>query len=143
MTTFLVATASVHTTAAACDYLGDRATAEDTVIVVSVTEPEDDPRDAGGPADSRAPSRDARRDAGDATNVARTRLVEPAVETVTETGRPSEVIQSLAAERDADEVLIGARRGDPDAAPGLGGTAADLLVSLDVPVVVVPLPDLD
>lgn len=126
MTTFLVATASVHTTAAACDYLGDRATADDTVIVVSVTEPDGDPRDAG-----------------DATNVARTRLVDPTVETLTEEGRPSEVIQSLVAERGIDEVLIGSRRGDPDAAPGLGGTAADLLVSLDVPVVVVPLPDLD
>ncbi|WP_092690385.1 universal stress protein [Halorientalis regularis] len=125
MTTFLVATASVHTTAAACDYLGERTTAADTVTVVSVTEPDGDPRDSG-----------------DATNVARTRLVDPTVETITEAGRPSEVIQSLVAERDVDEVLIGARRGDPDAAPGLGGTAADLLVSLDVPVVVVPLPDL-
>jgi len=122
MTTFLVATASVHTTAAACDYLGDRVTADDTVLVVSVT---------GGDTDDR--------DAGDATNVARTRLIEPTVETVVREGRPSEVIQALVAEHDADEVLIGARRGDPDATPGLGGTAADLLVSLDVPVVVVPL----
>ena len=38
MTTFLVATASVHTTAAACDYLDGRVTPEDTVLVVSVTE---------------------------------------------------------------------------------------------------------
>ncbi|WP_336001187.1 universal stress protein [Halorientalis halophila] len=125
MTTFLVATASVHTTAAACDYLADRATADDTVLVVSVTEPDSNPRDAG-----------------DATNVARTRLVDPTVETITQEGRPSDVIQSLVAERSVDEVLIGPRRGDPDAAPGLGGTAADVLVSLDVPVVVVPLPDL-
>jgi nucleotide-binding universal stress UspA family protein len=122
MATFLVATASVHTTAAACDYLGDRVTAEDTVVVVSVTDAETDDRDAG-----------------DATNVARTRLVEPTVETVVREGHPSDVIQGLVAERDADEVVIGARRGDPDATPGLGGTAADLLVSLDVPVVVVPL----
>jgi nucleotide-binding universal stress UspA family protein len=126
MTTFLVATASVHTTAAACDYLVDRATADDTVLVVSVTEPDGDPRDAGG-----------------ATNVARTRLVDPTVETVTENGRPSDVIQSLADEHGADEVLIGSRRGNPGATPGLGGTAADLLVSLDVPVVVVPLPELN
>lgn len=126
MTTFLLATASVHTTAAACDYLGERVTPADTVLVVSVTE-------AG--MDSR--------DAGDATNVARTRLVEPTVETITEDGRPSDVIQTLVAERGVDELVIGPRRGDPDAAPGLGGTAADLLVSLDVPVVVVPLPELD
>jgi nucleotide-binding universal stress UspA family protein len=121
MTTFLVATASVHTTAAACDYLGDRVTDDDTVIVVSVADDDTDERDAG-----------------DATNVARTRLVEPAVETLVREGRPSETLQALVAERGIDEVVIGARRGDPEAAPGLGGTAADLLVSLDVPVVVVP-----
>ncbi|WP_136716996.1 universal stress protein [Halorientalis salina] len=126
MTTYLVATASVHTTAAACDYLGERVTPDDTVFVVSVSE---DGMEA--------------RDAGDATNVARTRLVEPTVETITAEGRPSDVVQDLVAERGVDVVLIGPRRGDPDAAPGLGGTAADLLVSLDVPVVVVPLPDLD
>lgn len=125
MSTFLVATASVHTTAAACDYLADRVSETDTVIVVSVTEPGMDPRDAG-----------------DATNVARTRLLEPAVETLTEAGQPVEVIANLVSERDIDEVIIGPRRGDPDATPGLGGTAADLLLSLDLPVVVVPLPDL-
>lgn len=122
MTTFLVATASVHTTAAACDYLQERAGAADTVLVVSVTEPD-------------LPARDA----GDAGNVARTRLVEPTVETITREGDPSAVIQALVAERAVDEVVIGSRRGDPDATPGLGGTAADLLVSLAVPVVVVPL----
>jgi nucleotide-binding universal stress UspA family protein len=122
MTTFLVATASVHTTAAACDYLGDRVTADDTVVVASVTDADTDDRDAG-----------------DATNVARTRLVEPTVETVVRAGHPSDVIQGLVTAHEADEVVIAARRGDPDATPGLGGTAADLLVSLDVPVVVVPL----
>ncbi|MFD1586569.1 universal stress protein [Halorientalis brevis] len=126
MTTFLVATASVHTTAAVCDYLNERVTPDDTVLVVSVTEAGMDQRDAG-----------------DATNVARTRLVDPAVETITEEGRPSDTVQELVAERGVDEVLIGPRRGDPDAEPGLGGTAADLIVSLDVPVVVVPLPDLE
>jgi len=126
MTTFLLATASVHTTAAACDYLTERVTADDTVLVVSVTE-------AGVDA----------RDTGDATNVARTRLVAPTVETITEEGHPSEIVQELVAERGVDEVLIGPRRGDPDVTPGLGGTAADLLVSLDVPVVVIPLPDLE
>ena len=126
MTTFLLATASVHTTAAACDYLADRVGPEDTVLVVSVAEPGMDARDAG-----------------DATNVARTRLLEPAVETHTPTGTPSDAIQALVADDGVNEVVIGPRRGDPDAAAGLGATAADLLVSLDVPVVVVPLPDLD
>jgi nucleotide-binding universal stress UspA family protein len=122
MTTFLLATASVHTTAAACDYLQERAGADDTVLVVSVTEPALSARDAG-----------------DAANVARTRLVEPTVETITREGTASEEIQTVVVERAVDEVIIGSRRGDPDASPGLGGTAADLLVSLDVPVVVVPL----
>lgn len=122
MTTFLVATASVHTTAAACDYLQDRVGADDTVLVVSVTEPDLDARDAG-----------------DAINVARTRLVEPTVETITRDGNASDVIQALVADRAVDEVVMGSRRGDPEATPGLGGTAADLLVSLSVPVVVVPL----
>lgn len=126
MTTFLLATASVHTTAAACDYLTDRVTADDTVLVVGVTEPGMDPRDAG-----------------DATNVARTRLVDPTVEVITREGSASEEIQAVVAERDVDEVVAGPRRGDPDAPSGLGGTVADLLVSLDVPVVVVPLPPLD
>jgi nucleotide-binding universal stress UspA family protein len=126
MTTFLVATASVHTTAAACDYLQDRVTDDDTVLAVSVTG-----------------EHVSERDAGDATNVARTRLVTPTVETILESGHPSDVVQSLVADRDVDEVVVGPRRGDPEAAPGLGGTVADLLVSLDVPVVVVSLPELD
>jgi nucleotide-binding universal stress UspA family protein len=124
MTTFLLATASVHTTAAACDYLQERVGPDDTVVVLAVTEP---------PVDER--------DAGDAVNVARTRLVEPTVETSIREGDPSEVIQSVVTERGVDEVVIGPRRGDPETTPGLGGTAADLLVSLDVPVVVVPLQD--
>jgi len=124
MPTYLLATASVHTTAAACDYLVDRVTPDDTVLVVSVTESGMDPRDSGA-----------------AVNVARTRLTAPTVEPITEEGSPSDVVQALVTDRDVDEVLIGPRRGDPDAPPGLGGTAADLLVSLDVPVVVIPLSD--
>ncbi|MFB6143450.1 MAG: universal stress protein [Halorientalis sp.] len=126
MTTFLLATASVHTTAAACDYLADRAGPGDTVLVVGVVEPGMDPRDVA-----------------DAANVARTRLVEPAVETLTPEGQAAEETQRVAAERDVDEVLVGPRRGDPDAPAGLGSTAANLLLGLSVPVVVVPVPDLD
>jgi nucleotide-binding universal stress UspA family protein len=125
MTRYLVATASVHTTAAVCDYLQERVTDADTVVLVSVTEPGMDARDAG-----------------DAVNVARTRLVAPLVQTVTREGDPAEVIRDVVSEYEIDEVVIGPRRGDPEATPGLGGTAADLLVSLSVPVVVVPLEDL-
>lgn len=134
MTRFLAATASVHTTATVCDYLQGRITADDTVFVVGVTETE-----TGTEMDTDAEAN--ARDVGDATNVARTRLVKPTVELITRDGNPSEIIQNLVAEHDIDEVIIGSRRGSPDATPGLGGTAADLLVSLDVPVIVVPQPD--
>jgi len=121
MTTFLVATASVHTTAAACDYLESRAMADDTVVVASITGPDL-----------------SERDAGDAGNVARTRLLDPWVEIVTREGDTSEEIQALVADHAADEVLVGTRSGDPGVTAGLGGTTADLLVSLDVPVIVLP-----
>jgi len=52
---YLAGTDSVHTTAAICDYLDDRATADDAVTVIAVA-PSDDPT--------------ARRDAGEALNVA-------------------------------------------------------------------------
>ncbi|WP_436925952.1 hypothetical protein [Halosimplex amylolyticum] len=88
MTRYLLATASVHTTAAAADHLADRLTADDEVLVVTVAEPDLDGRDGG-----------------DAANVARTRLLPATVE-----------------------------------APG--STVRALLGSVDVPVVVVPLPEL-
>ena len=40
MTRYLLATASVHATAAAADYLGDRLTADDDVLVVTVSGPD-------------------------------------------------------------------------------------------------------
>ena len=46
MSRFLLATDSVHTTAAACDYLGERLSDGDAVIVVSVVPPGGDPRGA-------------------------------------------------------------------------------------------------
>lgn len=139
MTRYLLATASVHTTAAAADYLEGRlAAAADEVVVLTVDEP-------GVPA----------RDAGDAVNVARSRLL-PATVTVEErTGDPAEAVRAVLAERDIDELLLGPRRGDPDAERGapdapqggdhdgsLGATARALLGTVDVPVVVLPLPEL-
>jgi nucleotide-binding universal stress UspA family protein len=126
MTTVLVATASVHTTAAACDYLQGRVGADDTVVVLAVGEPGMDGRDPG-----------------DATNVARTRLVTPAVETLVREGEPAEEIQAVAAERDVDELVVGPRRGDPAASGSPpGATVRELLAGSDRPVVVVPLPAL-
>lgn len=123
MARVLVATASVHTTATACDYLSTRLTGADDVVVLTVRE--DDLPD---------------RDAGDAGNVARTRLVAPAVETVTREGDPASAIRAVAADRDADSVVVGPHRGDPDlAGDPPGSTVRALLADADRPVTVVPL----
>lgn len=124
MVTVLVATASVHTTAAASDYLGPRLDAADTVVVLTVAEP--------GVAD---------RDPGDAANVARTRLLDPAVEVVTREGTPVAEIQALADEREVDEVVVGATRGDPaSAGEPPGSTVVALMPVARWPLTVLPSP---
>lgn len=124
MTDFLVATSSVHVTAAAADYLTERADpSEDSVVVVAVREPD-------GPE----------RDAGDAVNVARSRLATLMPTTEILDGDPEAELLAAIEEHDPDEVLIGAHRGTADSA-GVGSTARALLAGVDRPVVVVPLPD--
>ncbi len=120
MTRFLLATDSVHASAAACDYLQDRAGPEDRVIVVAVREGESE------------------RDAADAANVAAVRLLEPDVETVEREGEPVEEILAGAAEQDADEILLGPHS-DPPGAERVGETAQRIIARADLPVVVVPL----
>jgi len=119
VTRVLVATDSVHTTAAACDYLSDRGTA-DAVRMLAVV---------GDDLDER--------DAGDALNVAAARL--PAAETRTREGDRAGEILGAAEEFGADELVLGARSGDPDdRADGLGTTAAAVLAEAGRPVVVLP-----
>jgi len=120
MTTFLLATTSVHVTAAAADYLQDRLdpAGDDRVVVVAVSEPD-------------APARDA----GDALNVARSRLAEFVPTTETRDGDPVEQLLAAIDDHDPDEVLLGAG-GDGD---GVGETASALIARADRPVVVVPL----
>lgn len=125
MTRYLLATASVHTTAAAADYLTPRLTADDEVTVLTVDEP-------------ALPERDP----GDAANVARSRLVPATVEVVRRAGDPTAEIRDALAESDPDVLVIGPRRGDPDAGDSLGSTARAVVEAADVPVAVVPLPDL-
>jgi nucleotide-binding universal stress UspA family protein len=118
--TTVVGTASVHTAAAACDYLAG--TEERVVLVTAVEEGM------------------ARRDAGDAGNVARTRLLGATVETVRRAGEPATVIREVAAERDAGRVVVGTRRGDPEQADEPpGSTVRALLAETERPVVVVPV----
>jgi nucleotide-binding universal stress UspA family protein len=124
MAQFLLATDSVHTTAAACDYLAERVDDADTVIVLGVAEP--------GLAG---------RDPGDAANVARTRLVEPTVEVVTRDGEPAEAIRAVADDRDVDDIVVGATRGDPESAGDPpGSTVRALLAASRWPVTVLPAP---
>lgn len=150
MSTFVVGTDSVHTSAALCDYLGDRLTDGDTVHGVVPL----------GPAATPA----ARRDSEDALNALRVRLSALAtVETALRDGPPAATLHSAAADVDADELVVGSPQpatepadsggggvdvvtelADSDdgdlGAGGLGGeTLARLLVSSPCPVVVVPL----
>jgi len=121
MTRYLVATRSVHTTAAACDYLTGELAPDDTVTVLTVAAEED-------------------RDAGDARNVAVARLSGLAtVEEERRAGDPGEEILAAAADCGADRVVMGAHHGDPEAARHVGETAEHVLANADVPVVVVPL----
>lgn len=123
MTRVLVATTSVHTTAAACDYLEGRLDSDDTVVVLTV---EDDTV--------------AGRDAGDAANVARTRLFEPTIETITGEGDPAAEIEQIAETEAVDEIVLGKTRGDPDVAGDApGSTVRNLLAEADRPVVVLPV----
>jgi nucleotide-binding universal stress UspA family protein len=125
MTDYLVATASVHVTAAAADYLQSRLDSnEDGVVVVGVREPESHDRDAG-----------------DAANVARSRLAVAMPETELREGDPTTELLSAIEERDPDVVVVGAN-GGTEGASGVGSTATALLERADRPVVVVPLPEL-
>jgi len=123
MTTFVVPTDSVHTSAALCDYLVDRVGGDDTVHAVYAQD------DASASA--------ADRDGDDALNAIYARL--GAVATV-ETHRvdrgptPAEGIRAVAAEVGVDEIVLGAG-GPPE---GVGSVTGAVIANADRPVVVVP-----
>jgi nucleotide-binding universal stress UspA family protein len=128
MTHYLVATRSVHTTAAACDYLTGELSDGDAVTVLTVD-------DGGGAGDDR--------DGGDALNVAVARLSGLAtVERERREGDPGEAILAAAGAAGADRIVLGARRGEPGTDRRVGLTAERVLAAATVPVVVVPLPEL-
>lgn len=123
MTTYLLATASVHTTAAACDYLGTRVAGDDTVTVLGVEGPDVSAQDIG-----------------DASNVATARLAPATVRTERRAGDPTTEVQAVATEIGADEIVVGRRRGSPEQrGHGLGTTAAGVAAGADRPVVIVPV----
>lgn len=127
MTRFLVATDSVHMTAAACDYLQERVDADDEVVVVAVSE------EADG---------ESERDAADAANVAQVRLATADVVVDTRKGDPGPEIEAAVDAHDADELVIGSPSGEPGTDRRVGSTAQSLVANADVPVVVVPLQSL-
>lgn len=120
---FLVATDSVHVTAAACDYLEERLAPDDTVVVVTVTEGNS-------------------RDAADALNVANVRLVGQATvetEQLDAEDTPANSILAAAERRASDVIVLGARRGRADAGVPIGTTIETVLAESDVPIVAVPV----
>jgi len=138
---YLVATDSVHTTAAACDYLDPRLDPDDAVDVLTAVAPDGDGTDDAASGPGSSPST---RDAGDAANVAAARLAGLAtVETLVREGPPAETVRATVAERDPDVVLVGTHGGRPGAGPGPGSVARSVVGTVDRPVVVLPLPSLD
>jgi nucleotide-binding universal stress UspA family protein len=134
---YLVAADSIHTTAAACDYLDPRLDGPgvDTVTVLTVAESGDEPDVPGRPGD---------RDQGDAANVARARLAGRAtVAAVAREGDPATAILDAVTERDVDVVILGPRSGEPGTDATLGSTARTVLSGTSVPAVIVPLAALD
>lgn len=129
MTVFLVATDSVHTSAAAADYLAGRADGNDVIYGVFVD-------DAGDATTTR--------DGMEALNAFRVRLA--ATTTVETAQRDGDVVAELCAhadEKGIDEFVIGARSGAPGGDRRVGATARELLGTADRPVVVVPLEALE
>jgi nucleotide-binding universal stress UspA family protein len=120
---YLIATDSVHTTAAACDYLTERLDADDTVFVVTVPDGQT-------------------RDADDALNVATARLLGRAaveIERLDSDSDPASAVLAAIHDVNADVALIGPHAGVPEAGPTLGSTARRIIEGTSVPVVVVPL----
>jgi nucleotide-binding universal stress UspA family protein len=118
---YLLATASVHTTAAAADWLADRLRPDDRVTVLGVLEDGND------------------RDVDDALNVARVRLPDADLRTERRSGVPDREILAAIEAFDADHVVVGLHQPDPDGGEGgLGTTAAAVLVEAGVPVTVLP-----
>ena len=128
MTTFVVATDSVHTSAALCDYLFDRIDEADTVYAINSIHDEDaDP--------------EAIRDGKDALNAVASRL---AAVTTVETEQfsrgnvPAEDILSFSETVDADEIVLGVRKPTETSKVAIGSVSEQVLLHSDRPMAVVP-----
>lgn len=119
---YLVVTDTVHTTAAACDYLEERLGADDTVSVL-------------------APGDDDTRDAGDALNVANARLLG---EATLETRRLdaemalADAVLEVVDDEDVAAVVVGDIDSESGEEGPLGDVTKRIAARSTVPVVVVP-----
>jgi nucleotide-binding universal stress UspA family protein len=130
MTTFVVATDHVDTSARLCDYLIDRVGPEDELHAVNSL-----------PGEDETDSRDVR-DGEEALNVIFSRLGGfTTVETrqLVRGNEPHEDVLGVAEEVDADELVVGIRQRGPAARMVFGSTAQRILRRTARPVVAVPL----
>ncbi|MGQ4555202.1 universal stress protein [Halobellus sp. GM3] len=134
MTTYVLATNHVDTSARLCDYLVDRVSRSDTVHAVNSLH--------GG---DETDTEDVR-DGEESLTVVSSRL--GAVTTV-ETHQfvrgndPYEDVLAQAEAADADELVIGIRKRNPTSKVVFGSTAQRILLHSDRPIVAIPLEELD
>jgi nucleotide-binding universal stress UspA family protein len=129
MTTFVLATNSVHTSATLCDYLEPHLDPDDAVHAVNSQH--------GGDETSAADVRDGE----DALNAVRARLSAVAnveTEQLVRGNDPAEDVLEYVEEVDADELVIGVRKRNPTAKVVFGSVARSILLNADVPMRVVP-----
>ena len=119
MTTYVLATNDVHTSAALCDYLDERLDDDDEIHAVNSLP-------GGDETDS-----DEVRDGEDALNAVRTRLGGTADVETHQFVRGNDVA--------ADELVIGVRKRNPTAKVVFGSNAQQILLQTNRPTVVVPL----
>jgi nucleotide-binding universal stress UspA family protein len=132
MTTYLVATDHVDSSARLCDYLIDRVTDDDVIHAVNSL-----------PGGDATDTRDVR-DGEEALNVIFSRLGGfTTVEThqFVRDNEPHEDVLRQAGEVDADELVVGIRQRSPTSKIVFGSTAQQILRRADRPVVAVPLSD--
>ncbi|MFB6092384.1 MAG: universal stress protein [Haloquadratum sp.] len=134
MTTYVVATNHVDTSAQLCDYLVDRVSGSDAVHAVNSL-----------PGGDETDSQDVR-DGEESLNVVSSRLgAVTSVDThqFVRGNEPHEDVLDHAADVDADEIVIGVRKRNPTAKVVFGSTAQRILLQSNRPIVVVPLVEVE
>ncbi|MFA9517575.1 universal stress protein [Halopenitus sp. H-Gu1] len=129
MTTFIVATNSVHASASICDYLDDRLAGDDVVHAVNSL-----------PGGDETTAEDVR-DGEEALNVVSVRLVATATVETHQFVRGNDAAEDVLAAADnfeADEIVLAVRKRSAADKLLFGSVAQRVLVDADIPVVAVP-----